>query len=348
MQKKFRQKNFAKIMLTVIFCNLVFLDAPKAHAWETYVTVPLGVMMKNMLDVIKGIILGAAKKKAVEALQQEATALITGKSSGGPMFVSDWQAYLIKQPQATANLYINDYISKITSGRGSISGYVSNGRIGANLKLSQNYEGVGPGSFAYGMGGISAAHASSLSSNSGSAGNYISQLVAGAKKLTTETPEIKVTYQGNPSQMFSDPKNGFKNLNLYLSGINNPWAFNMNIQSELEKKKAELEKVATAKVVAGQGFPGLESGGLTTSPGILIKDQLSKIQNMGVDVVANATNIQEVVVSLATSMINQTMTQGIGQIQSMVRKEVTAVKSQVSAQINQTVQTQGPGALYKR
>lgn len=308
-QNAFFSRNFFLLLFV-----LSFAFSPSFHPAQAWDALPANAWLfsaETVQKIINGIQMGAAKQAAVLALQQEATALVTGKSSGGPMFVSDWGAYLVKQPQADVNIYMNAYIDNAVNGRGSLKGYVAKG--------------------AEGIGGNS---------------SYPSQLAQMAKKLTTEQPTLKMTYTGDPSRMFADPKNAFRNLNLYLSGINNPWAFNINMQVEAEKKKTELEKIAQTKVIAGQGFTGKESNGMTVTPGVLIKDQISKVQTMGMDVVTNATNVQEVIASLASSMINQTMMQGIGQMQAIVHKEVTDVRSKAGLQTNNAVRTQGPGALY--
>jgi hypothetical protein len=289
------------------------LAAEQSQAfWPDFLGNAFGAAMDFMLQNIKGIMLGAAKKAAVTALQKEVSFMITGRSSGGAMFVTDWNDYLLAQPTSKADLYINDYITQSTSGRGSMTAYIP-----------ASGEGIGGGS-------------------------YISVMMQGAKSITSNRPtQPVVTYTGNPSRMFAGAS-GFANMNLYLSGINNPWAFNLNVQQSYQQKLNSEQQIAQAKVISGQGFIGQESDGITTTPGSLIKDQVSKVQTMGVDVLANANNLPEVIMAAVSAIISQSITQGVGNIQSSVNREISNVRAQSSAQQNSAVQTSGPGALYKR
>lgn len=308
---KLREKSI--ILSLVVLLVFSPLNAEKSQAfWPDFIGNAYGAIMENILQTIKDIQVGAAKQAAVMALQKEMSFLITGRSAGGARFVTDWNAYLVTQPKNTSDIYINDYISQATRGRGSLTSYIPAGS-----------EGVGGGS-------------------------YTSALAQGAKNITSSQPaKPQVTYTGNPSQMF-DSANGFSNMDLYLSGINNPWAFKMNVQQAYQTKLANTQLAAQMKVNGTGGVLPVESNGQTINPAGLVEAQIAKVQNMGVDVLTNAQNLPSIISSVVSATINQAMIQGIGTIQASVHREVANVRSQASAQMNAAVSSGGPGAIYKK
>jgi len=68
---------------------------------------------------------------------------------------------------------------------------------------------------------------------------------------------------------------------------------------------------------------------------------------MGIDVISTAQNLPEIIASAVSMTINQTMLQGIGNIQAAVHREVAAVRSNATTQLNQAIKSVGPSALYK-
>jgi cytochrome c551/c552 len=229
------------------------------------------------------------------------------------MFITDWSAFLTKQPQSNANVFINDYISKSTSGRGSATGYIPAGS-----------EGVGGNN------------------------SYASSVAQSALQKTSNAPkQANPIYSGNPSQVFSGSNgtSAFKQMNTYLS--NPSWQTDLDIQQKYQAKLAEEKKIAETKANAGSGFIGKEVNGVTVTPGSIVKDQTSKVQNMGLDVLANANNLPEVISAAVSQIISQTMSQGIGNVMATVTKE-TSTSSKQKAQQNSAVQNNGPGVLYNQ
>ncbi len=311
----------------------------------------MGISIEQVLKQIQGVLMGAAKTAAVQSLNQEMGSIISGGSSG-PMFVTDWRVFLFTNPEKEAAAYMNSYLGQITKGRGSASGYQANSNI--NFRFSgRNFEGVGPGAFEYGLaqsnpeyaGLIKAARAQGILPSAGSGNNYIQQLVESAKKSTFDREDPRVTYVGHPNQMFA--QGNFKNLNLYLSGINNPWAFNLNAQQEYQKEKARLEKIASDKAVAGEGFLGKEKDGKTITPGSLVKENLANVQDLGNKVIASAQHLPEVMTAIVSQIVTRSIQQGVGNVQAQIHREVSSVRNRVQTQINASVRQEGPGALYR-
>lgn len=312
MQIFFKQKYIAKLLLVFVFFNFLFFSVPQANAWDlTPITIPMGVMMTEMLRVTNGVILGAAKKAALTALEQEISYAITGSSANGVKFIADWRAYMVDEPQKKSNIYINDYISQALVGRGSRSGY----------------EGVGDGPvFTV---------------------NYHGQLAEGGRNAIGEH-EPRVTYKGDPSRMFAS--GNFRNFNNYLSGINNPWAFNMHVQDKYQTNLKNEKDIAMTMAISYQGFTGTidTSSGIITAPGILAKDLLAKVKTLPMDIMAAAQNIPEILTSIATQIITQSITQGIGSIQASVHSEISNVRSKMGSNTREAIKIIGPEVLYKK
>lgn len=169
--------------------------------------------------------------------------------------------------------------------------------------------------------------------------SYQNQLAQGAKQLLEE-PTCKNNYIGNPSQMFVS--GNFKNLSLYLNG-NDPWTYNTCISNERQRLLEENKFIAQTKVTS-PGILGKEVNGITVTPAGLVEAQLNKVKTMGMDVITNAQYIPEIM----TAVVSRMIIQGIGDIQVQIHREVSNVRSQAQTQMNQAVQQNGPGALYRR
>ncbi len=316
MEKTIRKKYFSRklfaLTLSALIFSFSFFPALRAQAWLSPASAVLNASIQIMYKTVMGILLGAAKQAAVKAINGEISAMVGGSSSGNAMFVTDWQDYLIKQPEQKTKVYLNAYIDQVTSGRGSISQYIPAGSEGVGL----------------------------------SGGNYLNSLKVGIQNTIINPSVPKVTYVGDPSQMFA--QGNFRNMSLYLSGINNRWALDLHIQEIKDEVNQNNQLIALEKERAGAGFIGKESDGKTITPGILIKEQMAGVQNMGKTIVATATNIPEVITAVVSQMAIQSIQQGVGKVQANINKETTTTQNQESNQQNSAVQQYGPGAQYKQ
>ena len=156
-----------------------------------------------------------------------------------------------------------------------------------------------------------------------------------------------MTYEGNPSQMFSG--GNFKNLGQFLSGINNPWTFDANAQKEYQKKLAEEKKIAETKSIAYQGFKGTgekNGKGNISTPGSVKKDAVSNVQDIGNKIISSATHPEEIITSIVSQMINKALSQGLGNMDKVISKELSSV-SGLSSILKTSTSKNGPAAAYK-
>jgi len=330
-------KNIKKFIVVTIlaFCiSFSPIFASKSYAWDAIPAASFKQMLEEISKRIEGIILGALKQQAAKMLNQQTNKLVGGGKGKQPMFITNWQSYLVKQPQNNTKVYMNDYLSKITSGKGSTTGYQSSSGIGGLL----------------GSGSSVSSKVGSLISSllGGGGGSYSSQLVQQAKKTVVSPPQPKMTFQGNPSKMLA--QGNFKLLDSFLSGINNPWTFMANAAAENQKQLADQKKIAQTKAVAYQGFKGTgenkKGTGAIKTPGSLVKDNTANVQDIGNKIIAAATHPEEVISAVVTKMITQVITQGIGNVQQMISKQVNAM-AKATGLVNGNIIQNGPGAAYK-
>ncbi len=310
----FKLSGLGKFKKAIVTALLVFslaiapMSAPPAHAlWGEFPSIGFEGILDYLRDMISGIIMGSLKQAAFKQINIQMSGTIGGSSAANAKFIVNWTDYLDTAPTKNTNKYMNDYISQMTAGRGSAAGY-------------QSAEGFG--------------------------GNYIGQMASSAKIGTTERAMIRPTYVGNPSQNLFAGGN-LNNFNSYLSGVNNPWAFNMHIEQKYQEKLAAEKEVARTKSIAYQGFKGTEENGYTTSPGSLTKDAMANAQDVGNKILASAKSMPEVITAVVQQMISKSVENGIGNVKANVQREVGNTQSKVVQQINTQTQTAGPGALYR-
>jgi len=301
-KKNISLPKYKRFILVIFVCLFVFsspLTTPKAQAlWPDIPGFTYKQMLEDIRDRIKGIVMGMLKQKAVETISKQVDSMIAGKGKGGAKIITDWEEYLYKTPDKNTKLYMNDYLSKITSGRGSKSGYKS-------------------ASEGFSLGSVLGS-----SSSSGGGGGYASQLVAMAKRNTTERKDPKLTYEGDPSKMFAGKT--FKDFSTYTTGINPSWSFEATAQAEFVKKTEQERKLADTKSKAYLGGIGVGEGangkGKISLPGSVVVQTKSNTMDLGNKVIASANHPEEVISALVSKILSEAMKQGVGMLQSKLGK----------------------------
>lgn len=264
----------------VIFFSVAIAISPfQAKPADAWLEMP-GQFLKQALEVlykqIQGIIMGAAKQAAAQSILQQVSSIVGGSGGSGPMFITDYRDFLVIQSLNEANVFINDFISQTTS-----------------LRNSTNYEGF---------------------DNSGNVGSYMRQLSTLGRRATSESPIPQISYRGDPLKMFAN--GSFKNMTSYLSGINNPWAYELIVKKNYRSRIAESTFVRQTTSDSGLGFLGAQQNGKIITPGSLTKDIMANAQDLGNKIIAGASNIPEVITSIVTSAVTQSLQNGIGSSKS--------------------------------
>ena len=302
-------KKTISLCVMVVFV-MFFLFSPVKNAEAAFwpgVDPPIQRMLDTIYETIKGMIMGIAKKQAVMSLNSQMSSIIGGSATGSAMFITDWEDYLIGQPEDITQNYMNDYLSQMTSGRGSTSGYESEGF----------------------------------------SGNYMAGLTQNASKNIINRQDPEMTYEGDPADMFES--GNFKNMSNYLSGINNPWAFNSWIEYKNQQELEKNQRVAETKARSYSGFIGTgeQSGqGNITNPGSLTLQDTASVHDLGNKVIAGAQSIPEVIVSVVSQLITRSVSQGFSSVQRNIQREVDYTQDQTSSDINSAIEKYGPGARF--
>jgi len=286
-----------KYFAVFIFATILAISPVAARPADAWLEIP-GQFLKQALEVLarqmEGIMRGVQKQGAAQAIMQQVSSLVGGSGGSGPMFITDFRDYLMMQPKSGAKIYINDFISRSTQLRGST-----------------NYEGFG------GAGGN---------------GSYVRQLTQLARQSTSEFSTPQMSYRGDPKKMFTG--GNFKDMSLYLSGINNPWAFKINSDQAYISKFAELAYIGQTKSVSGTGFLGNEKDGKTITPGSLTRDMMANAQDLGNKILASATSMPEIITSVVSSTVTQALKTGIGMAESYVKNKAAEELQPYSGYLN--------------
>jgi hypothetical protein len=306
--------------LLLSFSFLLVFSAPQAHAdvWGT--TMAATIMkqaMEKIYDQIQGVLLGSLKVAAVQLLNSQINQLVGG-SSGQALFITDYNSFLYQTPRQKTNLYMNDFFTLSTRGKSSSSNYISAGDV-----------------------------------SSGLGGNYTQYLVSMAKQATVNSGTTTIqydldSYASSPSTMFSE--GNWRGFNAFFSNpANNPYGYTLLAENAYQKKLAENQKTAEVQAQSSGGFLPVQSNGKVIAPAGSIEAITTRVQNMGNDIIANASNPAEFLSGVVTSTVNQTINrlvqQGIGQVQSSIQREINNVSSQTSTSLKSSVSTSGPAAL---
>lgn len=368
-----KNKNHLKKYLFIIIASFVLsfspIQARTSHAWMSFAAAQYKQMLEITYDKIKGIMLGVLKKQAVTMLNKKVDAAVGGTNGKNAKFITNWESYLLMIPKSNTDKYINDYLSKVTNGKGSTTGYQSTGFggiLGSGVGGSTTTGGItgSPGSLINSLLGISSTgkttagvSASNVVSGlissllgGGGGGSYASQLTTMAKKQTSQNPGPQFNFQGDPGKMLA--AGNFKLLSQFLSPqyINTPNAFVSSAQQTYTTKLAQEQQLARTKATAYQGFIGTgenaQTGkGIIKTPGSLTMQATANAKDLGNKIIASAQHPEEIISALISQMMTQLISQGLGMVKNAAQKALTGTNA-VNQQVNTNVTQYGPGALY--
>lgn len=328
--------------ITIIFLLSIGISFSPIFSQKTFAWTEIpGQIFKQTLEKIdynlNGIILGTLKMQAARMLDQQVSKLIGGTVGSGAMFITNWESFLITEPQRQADRYVNDYLSQLTRGRGSYSSYISVPRsyvLGASD--SKNNEGFFGGKV---LGSDDEVYSS---------GNYYEELLNAGKSATSERVEPQVTYEGNPrDNMFSE--NNFGRFNLYFSptSLNSKFAMGL-VWAPYKYQEARQNYMTVNRSMAESydGYKGTMRNGVIVTPGSLTAQTMANVQDMGNKIIAAATHPAEIISSVVSNIVTKAMLSGIGAVSSVVDRQVNQVTDKVVNEVNGNLSKYGPSSLY--
>ncbi len=310
-KNKLAKNKFIVLILILVFLNTAIVNKTSAMVgfWGDGTT---GAIVAHNLRItherIYGFMLSTLKQIAAKAILENVSSEISGNSSSSALFIVDWKDELFLKPARETTLIMNDFFTNSVRGRGSIVDYKT---LRTNPYLPEEAENNVTEE-------ILGVHGERLG------GNYIQQLINGARSYLFDPiqtkPDIQEYINGDINNMFANgswrPYFAFIN-----NDANNPFGYYLNTQRIAMNITNQLEKEATIKAIAYQGYKSKNKNGFVVTPGINIKDLQSKAQGMSFDMLSNATYLQEVVVGLVTRISSSIIRDGIGHIQENIQKE---------------------------
>lgn len=301
MKNIFYRKLFLRNIFCIVLLFCVFLVPNYCHAfyaWPDFIGFSYGEMLAKISRQVEGAIRAAQKQAALQLKTQTINNTISGGNGSGPLFVTSWEDFLFNETKGKADLFMNDFFSSITSGRGSVA----------------NYSGYG------------------------AKGNYQSALISEAKKITTGSSisTCKITnassmFDGKDWTTFAGVF-GEDTCNRF--GFNNIATEQYITALYKEQKKAEVQGIAYEgfkSVTSGKSNSVI-------APGSSVANVQFQTQDLGNKMLASATSSAETLISaLVTKLSLQTIQQGIGQAQQYIQKEVNNKTSNYSEQIKNQI-----------
>lgn len=318
-----------KIIFSSLFA-LILAIAPiqtqQADAWGASISLVAKQFAEEISNQVNGLLAGGLKQMAIKSLTKNITGFIGGSASQSAKFITNWKDYLEKAPAEKAGKFMNDYLSKTTQGKGSSSNYTPNPTSDSaiaynNTRSAQTF--------------IATANANEIlnTENPASNVNHAQQMVDIAKRTTTDQQTQIVTYSGNPATNIYDARGNFANLNLYLSGINNPWAYTAAATQKYQEALSEEKKVAATESIANQGFISTKEGDEVTAPGKSIGDSLANAQKLGLDAITSAKSVSEVATATVSQVLMQVAQKGFDTAKQAAKGAIKKAENTVKTEL---------------
>lgn len=330
----------SKIKIIILFLSILFLPTSSHAGWmPDFAGNAFGVTMDHMLQTIKDASVAALKQEAAQTINQTVSNVISQGTGTGAMFITNWENFLINQPQRKTELYMNDFFSNLSRGRNPID-YSRNlnlfGSANGNQKVagaSTMREGVVKGDY-------------TTTNNTLPKGwtwtNYDKTLEQGARNITTDA-SVPLCPQSDFSGMF-DSKT-WADTNMFFSiDTCNQFGYNNEATSEFLSLTSQHEMINAVQGIAGQGYKSATLGDTVITPASTIAAIQAQTEDIGNKIIASAKSIPEVITALVTRMTVRTIQQGIGQAGSYARREINSKTSNYSQQIRSSVD---PRQIFK-
>lgn len=304
---------------SLVFLTLIFFSLPgkvSAGSWgEPTSAAIMKEYMEKITYSIYGSLLVSLKMAAVQMLNQQVGQLIGGGASGQARFITNYNDFLYQGPQQRTDVYMNDFFTLTTRGRGSSANYIGIGDTG-------------------GMGG-----------------NYVSSLDSVQRQASVGNETISVYNLDEYGGIEAVGEGDFRALYAFVSNpCNNPYGCALQAERVSQDKLAKEQQIAAIKANAAGGFLPVEEDGMVITPAGSVEAVTTNIQKLPIDIIASASNPAEllggVVSSMATKVVTNLVQNGIGQVQTNIQREFGGVNSQVDSALKQATGSLGPAAPF--
>jgi hypothetical protein len=334
--KHYAQLARTKLLLFLAIFTFSFFGGThhaKAGVWgESMAASALKQVQEELALSLHGAITGALKQAFAKVMNTQISVMIGGGNGKGAMFITNWQTFLVNDPQKQAHLYMNDFFSRTTQGRGSSSNYrpapvegcesngfrgtvmqgscvINSGDTSTKISILTNEQ----KSWFAQEGIVSTAHASTpalVNANINSvnvydANYYKYQGDIAKKAITPSTPDIDLmNYVNGPSDIFT--RGSWRGFNAFFANpANNPFGYSLLAQEAYQSKYDQERHSADIQAIAYQGFKAsIGKDGISVgTPGITISQLVAKAQSFNFEVMSGAQDYGQIISSGITSAI---------------------------------------------
>lgn len=311
---KIRGRSAKRVMISgLMFLSAVFFLFPqpvRADAWgANFAAAVMKEMLEKITRQIEGSLLGSLKMAAVQMLNNQVGQLIGGGTSGQARFITNFNDFLYQGPQQRTDLYMNDFFTLTTRGRGS----------------SANYVGTGGGNYS----------------------GYLESV--GRQAIGGTQGEINLEeYTASPQTMFAEGDFRAFNA-FFSNPYNNPYGYSLEAEKAYQNKLAMEQQAAIVEAQSSGFLGAKRGDAVITPAGSIeaATTNIQNIPNQIIASATNPGEFLSGVVSaMANKVVTNLVQNGIGQVQANIQREIGGVNSQVNSALKQATNLYGPAAPF--
>jgi hypothetical protein len=311
------QTKLIAIFLIISIFTMALPKPAKADIWgeSIYGAMTYKQILEEMYKKIQDTLVASLRNAAIRLIQSRLMALLGSGGKNGPGPIADWRQFIYSSAMQYSTQVTNDFFRNMRTGLPS---------------------------------------------------PVIQRIVSPAQKMTTADPsEMKPDIQnyvreGRADKIFAkgyatDKWEAWRraampqNSPAYLAMVGT------SIKQESARQQEEIKKTEGAANAGyqskkddsgsknGVSAPGAEEG-KTITPGSTVKDTVTKVQGMPIDMISMARTIPDVVAGMVTSMLTQMLNRGLTTVTSQINKQIggqigSAVSSTASSIGNTVIRT---------
>ncbi len=298
--------------------------------------------MDTAYEEMQAAILGTLKVTAYELLHTQVGQLIGGASVKESLIISDWEDFIVRKPMDKSVVYMNDFFSASFQAKNGCD-YVP-----LTASSSDPFDDVLVTSCATLQEGVRF-----VQSYPSYLEEYARVTIGGeiSKGIDTVQEYTLDQFCSDPSEMFSS--GNWKCWDAYFSSdYNNPYGYSLLAEKKYYTEIEKNREIARLQSMAYQGYKPQTTadGRYVITPGSLIKDIQSSVTDLGNKIIAAANSPSEffsaLITSFVTSYIQQTIRNGVGEIQQHIQTEIREADKKMSTEVNRVVEEVGLRARY--
>lgn len=109
-------KKIKKIIASIIICSLLMVStAPRASAWETWGSIPMGIAIEQAIETLWAMLLQMLKQEAITTLKDQIEKMVSG-TTGENQIIMDYEEFIYDAINDESEEYLSDFFSSLQSG----------------------------------------------------------------------------------------------------------------------------------------------------------------------------------------------------------------------------------------